>query len=259
MDLGWIVASSGIVGAAVGALLWRGAQSGLIAVVEKSVAAKFDKDLEAVRSDLRTKEAAIAALQSAALSGRAGRQSMMDKRRIEAIEILWGDVIILNAFLWPTKMTEHLKLDAIASQMDKEPNLKQFMDIMGGGDLTDKLRELKGEAVRMFLPSEVWSLFSAYQGLLIYCYMRIKASSFGVGKNMFKEDEILNDIKKVLPHFSQYLDEYGLAGAAGLARNLRDLVLDSLKVTIKNLSSDQEEIEEIHDIMARVRNIGLNS
>jgi hypothetical protein len=242
--------------AALLALVWKSTRAGIIAVVEKSVSARFDRELEILRSDLRGKEAKIGALQSAALSGRAGRQAILDMRRVEALEAVWADVITLNAFLWPTRMMEILKVDAIAEGIGTEPNLQRFVETIGGGDLTEKLKDLSAERLRIFLPREVWTVFSTYQGLLIFCYMRIKGSSAGMGAKMFKEDKILNEIKAVLPHFADYLDQWGVAGAAGLASNLRDLVFEALQVTVKNISSDPNEIDELHDIMSRVRALG---
>lgn len=254
IDTAWLVA--GAVGVLLGSLLTKAAQAGVVALVEKSLSARFDKEIEAVRSDLRTKESKITALQAAALNGRAGRQALMDKRRIEAVETLWRDVIRLNPFLWPTRMTQLLKLDAIAARVEIEPNIKKFIDTVGGQDLTEKLKELEAEKVRPFLPVDVWNLFSAYQGLLIYCYIRMKGASFGMGKEMFREDDIIDQIKSAVPNFSNYLAEHGIAGAAGLANILRDLVLDSLRLTIKSLGSDMDDIVEIHEIMKKLHEFG---
>lgn len=256
IDTAWLVAATLAGGGLIGSLLTKAAQTGVVALVEKSVTSRFEREMEAVRSDLRLKESKITALQSAALNGRAGRQALMDTRRIEAVDTLWRDVIRLNPFLWSTRMTEILKLDAIAERVNSEPNVKTFIETLGGEDLAEKLKELEAEKVRPFLPAEVWSLFSTYQGLLIFCYLRIKGSSFGLDKKMFKEDDMINQIKTVVPHFSQYLDDHGIAGAAGLANILRDLVLDSLKLTVKNLGSDMDDIAEIREIMKKLNEFG---
>lgn len=256
MDTAWLLPAALAGGGLVGGLVAKTAQTGLAALVEKSVAARFDKEIEAVRSDLRLKESKINALQSAALSGRAGRQALMDTRRIEAIDTLWRDVILLNPFLWPTRMTGILKLDAIAARVNSEPNTKTFVETLGGGDLTETLKQLEAETVRPFLPVEVWNIYAAYQGLLIFCYLRIKGASFGADKTMFKEEDMINQIKTVVPHFSKYLDDHGLAGAAGLATILRDRVLESLQATLKNPGSDMDDIAEIHEILSKLSEFG---
>ena len=74
------------------------------AKVEKGIQHNFDQKLEELRAKLRSDEEQlkadrrsrddeIAALRSGALSGMAGRQAALDKRRLEAIEKLWSAVI----------------------------------------------------------------------------------------------------------------------------------------------------------------------
>jgi hypothetical protein len=77
-----------------------------------------------------------------------------------------------------------------------------------------------------------------------------------MGAKLFKDDEMIKQIKTVLPNFSQYLDDHGIAGAAGLASILRDSVLDALKLMLKNLATDMDDITEVHDIMKKLSEIG---
>ncbi len=60
-----------------------------------SVKHEFDKKLELVRADLRSKEVEIAALRGGALSAMASRQITLDKRRLEAVDQLWMAVTAL--------------------------------------------------------------------------------------------------------------------------------------------------------------------
>lgn len=92
--------------------------------VERSVQAKFEKELEAVRSDLRLKESKIAALQENALSGRAGRQAILDKRRIDAVENLWAATLRLDSFKPAAQLLTMLKLDVLSRRAPAEPNLR---------------------------------------------------------------------------------------------------------------------------------------
>ena len=47
---------------------------------------------EQLKSDLRAKEAEIGTLRNSVLSGSAGRQALLDKRRFEAVEKIWTSV-----------------------------------------------------------------------------------------------------------------------------------------------------------------------
>jgi hypothetical protein len=72
----------------------------ILAVISKGVQHGFDVKIENVRielrnneerfkSELRDKESEIARLRNSVLSGNASRQSMLDKRRFEAVEKIW--------------------------------------------------------------------------------------------------------------------------------------------------------------------------
>src|SRR5262249_18345187 len=72
----------------------------LLAWISKGVQHSFDVKIERLRtelrhneerfkSELRDKEAEIAALRNSVLSGSASRQSLLDKRRFEAVERIW--------------------------------------------------------------------------------------------------------------------------------------------------------------------------
>src|SRR4051812_19881051 len=124
METGWILLISVAVLGVIGVLARLALQTWVKTLVEKSVTSKFEKELEAVRSDLRVKEGKITALQGSVLSGRAGRQAILDKRRIEAVENLWREVNKLNAFLWPTRVMEVLKIDEIDSRAQFDPNIR---------------------------------------------------------------------------------------------------------------------------------------
>jgi hypothetical protein len=64
----------------------------LLARITKSVQHTFDVQIERLRAELREKEAEISALRNTVLSGSANRQSLLDKRRFEAVEKVWAAV-----------------------------------------------------------------------------------------------------------------------------------------------------------------------
>src|SRR4029077_8681731 len=93
---------------AIGVLIFIG-RNWIKARIEQSVRSGFEAKLEALRSDLRrseeelkselrSKEAEITALRDGILSGRAQRQALVDKRRLEAIDGLWAAFTTLAPF-----------------------------------------------------------------------------------------------------------------------------------------------------------------
>ncbi|MGN6848576.1 MAG: hypothetical protein ACTHJK_03715 [Sphingomicrobium sp.] len=237
-------------------MLGLGLRTWIASYVDRTVGAKFDKELEAVRSDLRVKENKITALQSNVLSGRAERRTLLSKRRIEAIEHLWSEVLKLDAFTWPATVTGILKMDAVGDRTKNDPNIRRFLETISGGDLLDKLKEMRPEAARPFVPVQVWNLFAAYRGLLIYCFMRLKILSFGMGdEKLFKDEEVIREIKEVMPHFSDYLDKWGVTGAVQLMRPLRELIFEAVRTALTNDDEDLENVVASGRVMSLINEL----
>src|SRR4051812_28293567 len=71
--------------------LWFSRKS-IAAGIEQSVRHHFENKLEALRSELRTREGELNALRDHVLGGQAGRQALVTKRQIEAVEHVWNGV-----------------------------------------------------------------------------------------------------------------------------------------------------------------------
>src|SRR5690348_12086054 len=89
----WVLASVGVFVA----------RHWIVAQISKGVQHNFDRQIEELRaelrrneerfkSDLRDKEGEIAALRNTVLSGSVSRQTLLDKRRFEAVEKVWTAV-----------------------------------------------------------------------------------------------------------------------------------------------------------------------
>ena len=61
-----------------------------------SIRSKFDRDLAELNSKLTTKQDELDALRNGVLSGFWSRREAMEKRRFEALQSLWEDVVALS-------------------------------------------------------------------------------------------------------------------------------------------------------------------
>jgi len=113
--------------------------------IEGSVRAGFEAKLETLRSDLRrseeelkselrSKEAQITALRDGILSGRAQRQALVDKRRLEAIDGLWAAFNALVPFTMVSRFMAVVNFDVAAKEVNQHPNAQQFFRMIAGGD-----------------------------------------------------------------------------------------------------------------------------
>jgi hypothetical protein len=100
----------------------------IIASVEKSVQHRFDEKIETLKSDLRTKETAISALQQAVLAGTFSRQALLDKRRIEAVERVWSTIVELGPYKNLSAMMASVKFEEIAKETARNEASRGFQN-----------------------------------------------------------------------------------------------------------------------------------
>ena len=117
------------------------ARNWILARVTNSVQHHFNVQLENVRADLRdseervkselrNKEAEIAALRANVLSGSANRQSLLDKRRFEAVERVWAAVNELAPLKMLNGMLAVLNMAAISKEAH-DPKMQRFLSTIG--------------------------------------------------------------------------------------------------------------------------------
>jgi hypothetical protein len=254
MDVGAWVGLGLLALLALGSLIALAVRTWVIAAVNRRVDAKFERELEAVRSDLRLKEGKINALQANVLSGHAGRQALLDKRRLQAIETLWPSVLRLDEFKISATMMTMLKINAVEKRAQTDAKLREFLSGFSSGDLRERLTSIGGEIERLFVPVSVWMVFEAYRNLLVYCFVRLKSAAYGIPdtENMWDEDTVFKAIKSVMPHVAQHIDKHGISAAAHLADPLRDLLIKSLRASLISSESDEQILKEIMESMKKL-------
>jgi hypothetical protein len=130
------------------------ARNWLLAWISKGVQHHFDAKLEELRaelrkneelfkSDLRDKEAEISTLRNTVLSGSAGRQALLDKRRFEAVEKVWAAVNDLGRLKVLSGIMAALNYKAVAKEAS-DPRMQQVLTIIGAA--APDIQELKNDA-----------------------------------------------------------------------------------------------------------------
>src|ERR1700722_19216615 len=83
---------------------------------------------ERLKSDLRLKESEISALRDGVLSGRAQRQTLLDKRRLEAVERIWAAVMALTPYRAVAAMMSRVNLKAAVNEAPRHPGMRKFAE-----------------------------------------------------------------------------------------------------------------------------------
>lgn len=237
---------------AAGALYWL-SRVWIKRYVEKSVDASFDRKLEVLRSDLRTKEAQITALQAAALNNRAGRDSIIEKRRIEAVEGIWGATIKLRSFKMAAVTFNIFKMDMLSKRAEQDERVRAMIGMVAGvsDESLKSLGEVGGDSERLFLPVDAWATYTALRSILVYVYARLLAIKNGVSdsEKLMHGDHVVKVVRAALPSHESFIDQYGINGIGHLVEPLEELVFTQLQRALHGEEADSLAVERSANVL----------
>ncbi len=225
------------------------------AALEKGLQHRLDQRLEEMRSKLRTEEESykqalrrqeetINALRSGALSGMVSRNTMLDKRKLEAVERLWAAVSDLAPHYGLAKMTEPLNFETLleASEWSKPDSekIREFAEMMlNSAGLLDWKFDRTPDRERPFLTPMAWALFSAYRSALSYPLARMNVIRTGAGKNLLADPKpVLDVIAAALPDKTEFIAKYGYSQLVQLLDVLQERILAQLQSDISGNGTD---------------------
>lgn len=240
----------------------------LTASIREKVRADFETRIEAVRSDmrkteenlrsdLRTKEAQIAALRDGALEGLSKRQAILSTRRIEALEKVWEKFNSLGRLKFGAMSFARLNIEEIEKLNSGDENIRKFVETLSVGDVVETMKDVSGSNERLHLPDIVWAIYSAYSSILVTCHVHMKALSAGIAgaSKLIKWDKVSELAKVVLPHQSEFIDQYGSTGLPHLLDEIEELMLKEIRRSLDGNEQDEEAIQRSAAIMQKVEGV----
>lgn len=248
------------------AALWLGREL-ISARLTRTVQHEFDRKLEAVRAELRTaeenfkaqlreKEAEIAALRSGALSALASRHAALDKRRLEAVDQLWSAFNALAPARAIAANMAVIKFESAAKQAERDPKVRQFFEMIGGGFDTKSL-DLSGAAkARPFVSPMVWAVYSAFNAVVMHSVMRLHVLKGGLGTSDFADHKAIEKlVVAALPHYAEYLEKHGPAVYYYVLEALEARLLAELQAMLDGVESDKASVERAAEIIRRANEL----
>lgn len=233
--------------------------------IERRVSHGFDREIEKVRtdlrsseerlkSDLRQRESEIASLRDGVLSGRANRNALVDKRRIEAVEKLWVGVTKLSRMQWSSSTLAILKIEELAKSAPHDGNLREFLKVIAGPDLSEQIKELRAGEERPFVSPLAWALYSAYSTIILGAYAQLRTLASGVSKplDLLDTKRGAELIKAVLPHRADYIDAHGPSAHHYLLEEIEGMILDELRAILDGSAHDEANAKKTADILDRL-------
>lgn len=240
------------------------ARNWLKARLEKGVQHNFDRKIEHLRAELREseeklksrlrdRESEIATLRDTILAGSSARQTLVDKRRFDAVERIWTAVNDMARLKHISGMMALLKVEEVAKEI-RDPRMKQVLAMLGAG--APAIDELKNVArdERPFVPELAWAYFSAYSSVLYGNYMLFKMLETGADEptKFLKRDGNKDILKAALPHQSEWIDRVQPEAYHHLVDELQNNLLMELRKILEGVEVSVAEIEKARRILDAV-------
>lgn len=200
---------------------------------------------EVFKSDLKIKELEISALRSGVLSAVSSRQSLLDKRRFEATDEVWGAVVSLGALKFVSSWMAHIKFEEASEAAKTDPNVRRMVDVLDK-QIDPESPIFKGSAIkaRPYVTPMLWATYSAYTAVLMQAVSRARVIKYGVGFDIIDEKRSSEILKIVLPHQSDYIDKFGASCYHYLLEELEEKIIHEIHQTISGAETDDAGIEQ---------------
>jgi hypothetical protein len=238
------------------------------ASIEKSVQHEFDQKLEKLRTELRKKEeefnsslrareGEISMLREQVLSGRASREALMDKRRLDAVERVWASVGAFAPYKMISASMAIVKFEQAAKRVASEPNLRKFFEIIASPIQEDNIPKNPARDEKPFVSPLAWAYLSAYQTILLSAYTQAKILAIGLedaGKYITPENAKAL-LKVALPHQTEFIDKNETGALHYLLDELEDKLLAELRKMLKGVEIDNATVARSAEMMDLVNKI----
>lgn len=203
-----------------------------------------------LKADLRTKELQLESLKSTALSGISHRQSALFEKQVQAIEVLWSQVIDFLPAKGVAQSLAVIKFDSALKISSEDVNAREMFEMIGSKvDLTS-VNIKESQKVRPFLSPIAWAYFSAYTTILGHAVLKSHLLKKGLNYPDIANGQ---SFKKVLitalPHQKDYIDKVDSGAYYHLLDELESLMLLAFNKTLKGEQEDKEALAQAAELI----------
>jgi len=220
--------------------------------IEK-VRSDFRQSEEKFASDLRASEQKIRLLAETTLSLRSTRQVALDSRRLQAVEKLWAAKTATDRMKMAANLVSRLNLPEVftAAEAGEEriKSLGEIFNRISGFDVKES-QPASAQLERPFLSSDVWQIFSAYQGVMVHSAVIIHALANGTTELLNKEDTLKPLMILALPEYKTYIEQYGFSSYYNLLDILEQKLLNSIAEMLDGNGVDDATLKRSAEILS---------
>jgi hypothetical protein len=209
---------------------------------------------EQFKDELRGKAAVIQALQGGALAAQANRQGANDKRRLEAIDQLWGGVSALR----PARITPQIwKTFDYKKCLTEAARNSKFREafVMFGNAGEQSIKDIRGDEARPHVTKLAWAYFVAYRSILAFYVARLIQLQSGVADDFTDHRSVQKVVLAALPHHADMLSNFGVEALYLYLDELEDKLLDEFAVMLAGKEGDVENVKRAAEILEVVKQV----
>ena len=139
--------------------------------------------------------------------------------------------------------------------------LREFAEVIWKAAGLDNLKPLESiDKERPFLPPMTWALFSAYRQVLNLPLAQVMVIRAGASQRILADPNPLLDlVRATLPHYSDYLDQFGTGGLSLLIEDLEAKLLAEIVASLESTASDNRAVTQAAVILKAVENVRVST
>ncbi|UIP34204.1 hypothetical protein [Stutzerimonas kunmingensis] len=249
--------------------MWLG-RNLITARLTNAVRYEYDVKIETLKSELaasqkiidsevRLRESQTEALRSGALSGLANRKGELFKKRLDAIDQLWGTLVALGPGKVVAITMSSIKFEEALKRSERDQSTRDFFKTISSNFDPKSISTVDAAKVRPYVSKMAWALFSAYSSIIGMAVLRMMVLQNGIGKDFTNKESMIKLVEATLPHQKKLIDDHGLDAIYYLLDELEGKLLQEIENMLEGEIDDRESVKRAAGIMNVVREIEKES
>lgn len=216
----------------------------------------FEREIEVLHADLQKKENEISAIRSNMLLELSNRRSLLTTRRIQAVEKIWADVVLLDKHKMAAIYLSSMNIDNVNKEIETNRDLRKLFEVISSGTNLSTASTSEAAKQRPFVPPQVWALFGAYSTIILTAVAKLQALGGGMKiDGMFNEKGIIELLKAALPHRSGDIDRLGLKYSHLFLDEVQQALLSELAAVLDGKDEGQKATEQTIAILDSITKV----
>lgn len=211
----------------------------------------FNEKIERLKAELALRGKEVETLRAGAQAALTARQSILEKRRLEAVDQLWAAQKKLQSGRGIVSSISVLRWEAIADAAERSEKVRQMFGALGKAFDPKTLQENEAHASRPYVTPLAWALFHLYALIVSFAHARFLIIEAGVGKDALNPDSSVFDaVAAALPGFDELFKTSGTLALPMALEELEKRLLAELQSQFVRQDDDREHVERAARILS---------